>query len=852
MPRRVAAFPKSPSPFLLERNEHVVYDCAEFAGLLGHDFVQAACEEVRRQKFVSGVKHSTWCDNYATNLELLLEGLVAFSRESASGHPTGSFTEDQWHSFGSWMAQRVYNRPLADRTKSKLVLTLNKLLTILSAASVIPLRIELPRQSPRKIARAGESKFTKRGWGRKAPDEKILSLFAVQIEAHGRAYDYEPYHQLGRHFLLQVVPNLALFYANCSAGTAKKTHNTMVDFFRFLCSEREHGRFPDLFSQLESEGFSAIESLSWEQALYAWRDHQFYGVDGPKTGSLLKTAHQTVKKLGQVWRSLADASLVPDVALVGFKNAKKRAAGSRTRQTLAQLSPIRPLSTAGEDEVIGHLGQIFEPADKREAHEFIRSLCYELSPDEVRGLSCAELVDAIHALNSKRLKELRACAEMDFLKWYAHWERGQAALAAATIPAETLVELLDSPIRSVSERKRSSTELLFDGPESLRLGNALRYVIAKQDGIATGIHGRYHHLMRSFGGRFDFHAYLHPHHEATLALWVLLLVDSGANCEVVREMPFKCVQGTNDPKVRKVVFAGKNRSGGKAVVDELPSAPAPGQKISAIDAIECYQRMSARYRGLADKESKTCLFLHEYMASVHALQEWTARSWFVAFTRRYAVLDGLGIRPSFIRPSVLLEVQHRNADDVVSAQAVADHMNLSTTLRHYTGGTPTKLQFALKIREFQDRFQAVIIVSINGATEKLGLSEEQFQRIFSDAARTGLGVACLNPQAGVQPGTKPGNDCTRLDACHGCEMRWVVGTVNNIADLILFNEHLKASQADAHRQQPDAWEQRWLPWLVFSDIALAKLAQGETASAFFEAQQVAALRRTAYQPFPLL
>jgi hypothetical protein len=82
-------------------------------------------------------------------------------------------------------------------------------------------------------------------------------------------------------------------------------------------------------------------------------------------------------------------------------------------------------------------------------------------------------------------------------------------------------------------------------------------------------------------------------------------------------------------------------------------------------------------------------------------------------------------------------------------------------------------------------------------------------------------------------------------------MHWVVATRENITDLILFNEHLKAAQDDGSREHPEMWERRWLPWLVFSDIALTKLSQGDTAKLFADATIQAAERRSRYRPFPL-
>ena len=82
-------------------------------------------------------------------------------------------------------------------------------------------------------------------------------------------------------------------------------------------------------------------------------------------------------------------------------------------------------------------------------------------------------------------------------------------------------------------------------------------------------------------------------------------------------------------------------------------------------------------------------------------------------------------------------------------------------------------------------------------------------------------------------------------------MRWVVATVDNITDLILFNEHLQAA-AIAPPDQPAAdWEERWLPWLAFTKVVLQKMREGETAGLYAQAVTLAAERRTTYARIPL-
>lgn len=837
------------SPFVLEKNKKFVYDCSRFIEPHGHDFVLAACKEVHHQKDVAGVKHGIWVDNYVKNLLGLFDDLNAFRIECSVTANAQSMTNEQWLDFARWMAKRIKELSIVENSKSVRTHVRNKLLTILATAKVIPLRIELERIYPRKQAKQGTSKSATKGWNRKEISPKPPSPLVVDGKTHGRDYDYAQYVFLGRQFIIQLVFALANLYPKYSLGRAQTLHESLSNFLRFLLIEQEQGRFPGLFTLLESPDFASIDAIEWERVIYAWRDTQ-HSTDGRKPQRKLISGHNKVKALTIVWRHLSTEKLVPHVTIVGFKNAKKKSA-INSRASLAQLSPESSAQAQVEVELISRLEKFFDKSEKNETVSFLRSLCRALPPEEVRNLNIGELAEKIHSLNSERLQILRAYAESKFIQWWEHWEYGQRLLKTPSHPADELVHLLDSTSLSISERRKNSSRILNNANYDTRLANALTYVIATQNGSAKSLYGRYGHIMKQYGGSAAFHAFLHPHSEATAALWTLLLVDCGANPSVARAIPFDCIKPTNDSKTRKIILGTKNRPKPKVIIDELPINPAHGQLLSVVEGIERYKRMSERYRNMASAEVKKHLLIYEHKDTVLALTDWCARAWFIAMFEQNLELSTLNLRPNCIRPSVLLEIQFRNGNDIAVAQAVGDHVNASTTHQHYTGRTPTKLLHVAKIREFQERFQAVIIVSIDGAASKLGLSEEDFNRIFSEAARTGLGVACLNPQAGIQPGTKPGEDCTRLDACHGCDMRWVVGTENNIADLMLFNEYLVTNQTQAHQKHPEAWEQRWLPWLIFSEIALKKLSQGETAEAYKKARNLLAVRRVDYQPFPL-
>lgn len=179
-----------------------------------------------------------------------------------------------------------------------------------------------------------------------------------------------------------------------------------------------------------------------------------------------------------------------------------------------------------------------------------------------------------------------------------------------------------------------------------------------------------------------------------------------------------------------------------------------------------------------------------------------------------------------------------NKAGIIAAAALGDHKSLQTT-SVYVDRYPNRLAWESMIRKFQSLFQAVSIYTIKGAAQKLGLSPRRAKKLFSEACRTGLGVACLNPKGGLQPGSEKGQTCTQLQSCHRCSNSFVVATANNLRDLIIWNKHLEQNRSEWEVNQPEKWQKDWLPWLVFTRVVLEQAARGRTAPQYNEASVLA-------------
>lgn len=862
-------------------------------------YLKKCCALIRDLQYTADVVKRTWIDNYVRPFDTWIG--VVVDRLTFGGHKyIGTFDLSNWENCVEVWRALILARSVSARTKQKQIYCANNLLGRMASAGLLPKRFEMEQLTTGKRI-CKPPKNSSRSSPQQAVELPEVTELQVFVAAHNRQapFCYTKFGEVAPHFLRSAVPILQRLYSDGVEGRAKLYHQVMNSLFSFLCIQKDAGQNSAFYGALAGANFRGIDSLSWENRLYEWREHYLSFVPENRKPAGILRKHEFIAAMNRLLSAISKAGLMPRVKLKGIKNAKARA-GAPGRRSLAQLQAPNAraednsdavcstptathcygteasvtlvtarisdqgrkclpqqhrvgsaISSAEQREVVERLARYFDDNDKPEAIEFISALCTHLSPELVRSFNLEQLAKEISKLNSERLSLIRICAAKDFRKWHEHWLVGQSAMRSADLSPEQLVELLDNEMRSVSERRKYAERFLSGNSERV-LGNTLNLLIGAVNGNSSGHDGRYHHMRRRWGGGARLHAYLHPHKRATLALWVLLLVDTGANCEVVRQMPANCLTKTQDGTHMTISFGLKARAGDKRIVDCLPCKAEPGELLSAVEAIQQYLEMSSRYRAKASDETADLLLLDSRSDVVIGVTEFSARDAFKAFLLDHPELAGLNARPSTIRPSVLLRLQHESPEALMDiAQTQADHRSASTT-QVYTLKPHTRLVYSNLMRRFTRLYQAVIIASIDGAAEKLGISEAEAARLFTEASRSGLGIACLNPTAGVQPGTSIGENCTRLDACPDCEMRYLVGTVDNIADLILFEEYLRSQEDVAMQVNAASWEKRWLPWLALAEVALAKFAQGETAAAYVRAKKLADLRRADYKPFVVI
>lgn len=834
---------KNDDVFSLKTEDGKIFDFSSLAPTLGREFISRACAAVKSKDNREERNARSWKDYYVIPFQYLLENLVAQVDGLGQSNFDGQWDESHWVDFTASLRLSIDSQWTAKLTRSKKVAEINSVLIILFQSGIISMRCEVQPKKPRKFERVRKSVISKR----KLNLIKRENITAFECEfgfqsADGATYDFSAYSSLLPAFLKVAIPALKLEFARLKKNTRKNRYGALNSFFRFLVKLKKQRIHTSFFQRLSSADYILIADIEWEVVITEWQENV---TDGSKKLEPI-SAMQSLGMVANTLDLFSDHGIIPRLSL-GMLRRKKKIVQVRRKNLVQAMSTanISPLVKS----IFSRMKKFFFGTDQREVLQHINALVTVGNLVDEDSCNLDILANKIHELNHQVLLRMREAAEADFMKWRKHWQFGQELLAAVTAENKNKIEALHSPNLSDSQIRNLSGSLFFRGEFETTLANSLHYVMATQDGIAEGLGGRYSKIVTQHGGMEIFQAYLHPHPEATACLWVLMLIDSGANTEVAREIERAGISPSEDGRY-VIQFADKARAGGKAIRDEFHLKPTDGQLLSLPQAIIYYKEMATQLYELAGPQFSKLMLLRISAGDAVGITGAKARDWFKAFVSRHTSLRSIDATPSMIRPSVLLHTQSSHGGRVEAAQALADHASSNTTMG-YTGKISQLLQYNLKVLEFINRLEAAITASIDGAAEKLGIPQEEFQRRHADAMRTGLGIFCSNPFAGTQPGTSSNEPCHRQDNCWGCQQKVVVGSVENIVDLLLFNKHLNAQQDAKMATNADRWIEKWLPWLVFSNIALSKLKLGETAAKFAEASLIAEARYPTYCTIPL-
>lgn len=661
-----------------------------------------------------------------------------------------------------------------------------------------------------------------------SPDSSHLRPYDSR---HQRHFDFTEVKALGSEFVSAFAQAFIRYSSSIAPGTAQSSYCSALNLLRWIKDNKENLR--NLVSVLRSDHTKASVK-DWEDAAALWRSNL---LGKSKPGPVTKDG--LIKEVNTVLKKMSVFGVIPKLTYIGSPKNLRRAA--RPTKSLAEL-PQQNLEEGArkilEEALSGAKGSDVEIQVRR---DFLTTLLSETG--EIKGAG-EDQAKALMKINSERLNAVRKCASEDYKKWRDHWLRGQHLLQSCDMSFEEIDSVVNRPYQNKVNRGKDMAALFpTDNPDQ-SLARLLRY-FTDHPVYRGRIMRRNKRVLKCFrkqipwfGGIEVVQAYLFPHPELVTAAIVIFLCDTGANVSVARTLPRDCMEDSKESGY-KVIKGIKMRAHGKLIINELPVKDRL-HEISCVEVIQTCQRISESLSKLAVGENANFLFLYVgWRGSISTVgnHQWNG-FWFRRFRNRHAELRKLNLQSKMIRPSVLLQAEFDKETGIIAAAAAGDHSALSITAR-YISRFPNQLIWEQKMREFQSLFQVISIQSIKGAAEKLGLTEDQVKNLLSQAHRTGLGVACLDPISGIQPGSEKGEICTQLPNCPGCPNRFVVATVEHLKDLILMNRHLEQHRSEWERTRPERWGKVWLPWLAFTHVAIEQAGRGRTLNEYRKARILA-------------
>lgn len=579
---------------------------------------------------------------------------------------------------------------------------------------------------------------------------------------------------------------------------------------------------------LETREHSRVVTDSeWEEAVFGYRAYLLQQI---VNGLASKTSvDTTLNAIRTVLEGLSTASIVPalSVPLPSIKLANR--SGSKCK-SVAEVIRLESSKVKESDYLAFARARLAEARERSglevtptDDNEFLEALAAELTADRTLP---SDVALAIKSVLQRRLGALRARCVDVIRAAEAELQRGHELLAASQIDAATFEsayfgDTLTSYQRSQLLRANFPVSDRSGGPpNTLALANFLRLIETRHGRVPPSMNPATFQIYGQFfskrylelGGWSTILPLLIPSSDAVGAILTLYLVESGSNISVGRTLSVDCVE-SSDLEAHRRITGHKARAGGKPIITEFP------EDSPTIRSLEWLVTASHALRLKAGTDSDR-LFLACVQGRIQLITPHWYTAHFNKLVQSISDLRGVKLLPSMIRPSVLLEAALSNDGRLKTGIAIGQHSE--ATSQGYQQKWPTRLLYDQNIRRFSVAFETLILSSVDDAAEKMGLSAEAFNTRLNDLKPSGLGPHCSGN--GVR-NTSSGERCS-LDCWNDCPHMLLVAEVNAIASLQLWQKALLAAQPVWERDRPERWDEVWLPWLCFTEVAQEKMMRG--------------------------
>ena len=304
----------------------------------------------------------------------------------------------------------------------------------------------------------------------------------------------------------------------------------------------------------------------------------------------------------------------------------------------------------------------------------------------------------------------------------------------------------------------------------------------------------------------------------------LYLCESGLNSDVAVRMKPNAIRRSKRP--RHIIVTGrKARARNRAIFSELPIRQTVEGCTSAAEALPFY---ADAVRPLRTGHEDMPLFVHVSQNRLKALNDWHLYQDLSAIAVTSERLASLQICPTMIRSTVLLSMQLRHPNSIEAVQMFAQHKSDTTTMG-YVAKLPYRMILEQRMRQFSNTIE--VVISDQGAWEKMGHPVARWQEAIQSTRRTGLGVWCRDPEAGAQPDVPKGATCHTVDRCLSCSKVLVIADEESVADMIVWSKALEDAEHTWIENNAERWTEHWVPWKAFFEVVLnEKMTRGILAT----------------------
>lgn len=515
-------------------------------------------------------------------------------------------------------------------------------------------------------------------------------------------------------------------------------------------------------------------------------------------------------------KMLGDEGVIP--ATAHRLKVREKCTPKVGRPTFAEVTPHAPKGRKvgklkGSPELTSTVGQYVsfarwvllqksdweEEGDSFRGDDFLEVLQAEIEAWD--GELPKDPVQAISMIIKKRLALVSEAAKAIFDQWKGHYAEGQELVQLGADPDE-----FEAVLRAGRTKKgyRQALEAYFPKDDRRKgLANLLRLIRDRYDSIVP-VASEGDRVMRllchRYGTLAEIQAYLIPHRDASAAAITMYLGESGCNIAVALTLYRDCIEAVDIYGYKKIT-GWKARAKGKPIVINLP------EDSIALNALAWLAENNEVARSAAPEDVKEHLFLARIQGSVSEITEPWLLSRFKRIVRSIRSLRYLALRPSMMRPSVLLCHALDNDGDLRVGLAFGQHDENTTGV--YQVRLPTKYIYDQLYAQFQKRIQAIIL---RMASElRTGLKPS----IDSKARPIGIGGVCAI------------GGCKELRCWNNCSNLAVLPEINALADWQIWNRSLKEVRAEWEAARIERWEAMWLPFLCFTDV-LAEKVKGQS------------------------